>query len=582
MILERTTIEQLARMLAPHMDKPAWPGLTDAATKARARRWAKRLGIWERLDRELAPKPIPVIARSAYRDFRRTGRRTLGQEAYDQRLTATTDAALALWLGHPRAHLDYLQDLLWAWCETTTWIWPAHEGRQVDLGCSHIGRALAEIVWMLGDTLEDEVVERVRAEVERRILDRVCDWRHPDGWWTVPMNWNHVCNANVIMAALYLIRDPRVLAAYIHPLCQRLDYAIQGFADDGGCLEGEKYWHYGFGHFAFAALALHHRTGGELNLMSGEKVERICRFPLAAHIEGPFFATFADCSHGYILPEVALAINQLVRLPELYEMTEHHPDGRLAVCYWRDLALYRGERATGKADLRDYFLPDLGMAKLRAGGATLAALAGRNDLPHNHNDIGSFIYHRNGRLVLTDPGAPVYTAKTFGPRRYEILFCRSLGHSVPIVNGREQPAGSRFYGTISVEGLGGRGEKIAVIDMTHAYDDPTLERLERRLALSPQGALTITDSFTFRRKPRALEEGFVTYEPVRVAGGGRSVVIGKGRGAARLRCQGCEGAFAARRFVEESREGRHEGILTRITFTPTALSRRLTLTFSVA
>ncbi len=582
MILERTTISDLARMLAPHMDRPAWPGLTDPRAKARARRWAKKLGIWERLEKELRPRAIPVITRSDYRDFRRTGRRTLGQAAIKDRLDETVQAALALWLGHPRADLDYLHDLLWAWCETTTWIWPAHEGRQVDLGSSHIGRALAEITWMLAGTLEDEVVERVRAEVERRILDRVCDWRHPDGWWTVPMNWNHVCNANVITTALYLIRDPRVLAAYIHPLCQRLDYAIQGFADDGGCLEGEKYWHYGFGHFAFAALSLHHRTGGKLNLMTGERIERICRFPLAAHIEGPLFATFADCSHGYLTAEVVLAINQLRPVPGLYELTDRDADGRLAIRYWRDLVLYRGERATGKADQNDYYLPDLGMVKLRAGGATLVALAGRNDVPHNHNDIGSFIYHRRGRLVLTDPGAPVYTAKTFSPRRYEILFCRSLGHSVPIVNGREQKAGSRFHGTMSVEGLGGAGEKSAVIDMTRAYDEPTLESLRRRLTLAPGGQLTVEDTFRFSRKPRALEEGFVTYEPVRVVGGGRAVVIGKGRGAARLKSQGCEGKFAARRFVEESREGRHEGILTRIVFTPASPSRNLRATFTVS
>ena len=67
-----------------------------------------------------------------------------------------------------------------------------------------------------------------------------------------------------------------------------------------------------------------------------------------------------------------------------------------------------------------------------------------------------------------------------------------------------------------------------------------------------------------------------------MVGGGRAVVIGKGRGAARLKSQGCEGKFAARRFVEESREGRHEGILTRIVFTPASPSRNLRLTFTVS
>jgi len=586
MILESTTIRDLAELLAPHMAKPAWPGLTNGKAKAKARRWAKKLGIWDRLGRELDPaKPIPVIKRSVYRDYRRTGRRTLGEAAARGRLHETENAALALWLRHPAADLDYLQDLLWAWCETANWVWPAHERCVVDLGSSHLARLFAEILWMLDDALEDELKERLGAELERRALNPIYHWKKPEGWQTVPMNWNHVCNANIITTALYRIRDPSVLAAYIHPLIQRLHYAILGFAVDGGCLEGPSYWNYGFGHFLDAALVLHHRTGGKLDLMQGERIERICRYPLAAHIDGPVRTTFADASHGYTLAENVLKINRFFPMKELYEVADRGAEGRLAVHGWRGLLLYNGEKTTGKHDPQDYLLPGLGTVKLHAGrgrnATTLVALAGHNGVPHNHNDIGSFIVYKHGACVLTDPGAPRYTAKTFSPRRYEILFCRSRGHSVPIINGREQKAGARYHGTLSVEGLNARGTKAATIDMTRAYDDKTLTKLTRHFALAEDGTIELTDSYVFRRKPRALEEAFVTYEPVRIARGGRAAVIGKGRRTVTLASRNPGGKFAATRLLEESKEGRTDRVVTRITFTPSKLDRKLTLSFTL-
>lgn len=580
-ILEKVTIPKLAEMLKPYMHLPAWPGLDDPAAKAKAKMWAKKLGVWERLTCEVDPgKPISVVRRSHYRDYRRTGSRTLGEVALRGEARTTEEVALALWLGHPAADPDYLQDLLWAWCETTSWVWPAHEGCRIDLGSSHIACLLAEILWMLDDQLEGEVKERVGAEIERRALDALHDWRHPDGWWTVTMNWNHVCNANLITTALYRIRDAQVLAAFIHPLIQRLDYALQGFAADGGCLEGPSYWNYGFGHFLDAAVVLHNRTGGQLNLMQGEHIERICCYPLAAHIQGPLRATFADSSNGYISAETALAINRFLHIPELYEVAERNPDGLLAVNGWRGLLLYNGEKVTGKADTADYLLPDLGMVKLRAGGTTLLALAGRNDVPHNHNDIGSFILHKHGACLLTDPGAPRYTAKTFGPERYEILFCRSRGHSVPVINGKEQPPGSQFRATLAVEGLNASGVKSATIDMTRAYDEKTLTSLIRHFTLGPDGAVELRDEYSFSRAPRSVEEAFITFEPVRVVRGGRAVIVGRGRSRITIAAQQA-GKFTATRLCKESEEGRADGVVTRIAFAPARLGRRFTLAFRI-
>ncbi|KPK83473.1 MAG: hypothetical protein AMJ81_08205 [Phycisphaerae bacterium SM23_33] len=597
MLLEDVSIHQLTLMLEPRMVRPAWPGLNDPRVKARARRFARRLGLWGRLGQQVSAesghRDIPSIPLSAYSEYDQRGSRQIYEQAWARRLGRTERAALALWLGHPAGDVDYLQDLLWAWCENATWTHAAHaeaHSPAVDLWSVTLGRMLAEILCMFDGRLGRRVQQRVGREIERRLLDAIHDWRQPPWWQAVRMNWSHVCNSGLIAVALYRIRDPEVLAAFIHPLCVYLDYGLQGFADDGGCLEGAGYWDYGFGHFVDAAVMLHHRTGGRLNLMAGEKIKRICRYPLAVHLDGPNRVAYSDCAQGFFKAQTMLKINRFHRMPELYAAADRTRDGFLNVQTWRGLALYRGEKPLTGSDAGDYVLPDTGFAKLRAArrkATAIGVLAGRNDWPHNHNDIGSFVLYANRRFVIVDPGAPRYTKKTFSRERFDILFCSSRGHSVPVVNGRYQPGVENgdihghlpYVGTLRVKGHNGDGPKRAAVDMTRAYDDKTLKRLTRELVLDRDGALTVADDYEFSRTPRSIEEAFVTFERARAAGSGRSVLIGQGRGAVRLSATGAGGRFAVQRLVEESEEGRTGDVLRRITFTPNRLQKSMRLAF---
>jgi len=588
MLLRHVTMTELADQFARHQDRSPAPYLTDPEAVGRARRLARANGVWEDLSEHLDPgRDIPVIKRSAFRNYRRVGDRTLPQSKSGHRRRELERAATALYLGHPKADVDYLQDLLWAYCDDHTWVMAAHEGRAIDLGSAALGATFAEILHVLGGRLEEEVKARVSAEIDRRIFQNFWNYRHMDEWKTRRMNWNHVCNGEVIRAALYQIEDPRILAHVTHAAIQNLTYALDGFTEDGGCEEGPGYWSYGFGHYLYAAHALSLKTGGELNIMTGDKIERICRYPLAAQIAGPLRSTFADSHHGYISARIAMIINAFYKMPELYELCEPRPNRTLRLSGMHELALYRGQRARGAPDHRDYLMPDLGQVKLRGRPGsrqmTLMALAGHNGVPHNHNDIGSFIVHRGDRLLLVDPGAPLYTRKTFSPRRYEIVFCNSLGHSVPVIGGKQQQAGSRYYGTLEVENLNGERRKRAMIDMTRAYPRGTVKRLTRTFTLNARAnRLTLEDAYTFSRAPRSLEEAFITFEQVEVARNGRSVRIGPSGSRVRLSCVETPGRFRFRRLVEESKEGRADEVITRITFAPRKLQKEMRLRFEIA
>jgi hypothetical protein len=586
MLLRNVTMAELAQMYKRNRRRSPAPYLIDPKNIRSARNLAKKNGQWEDLDRNLNTSlDIPIVKRSAYRNFERIGDRIVPQAANGYRRRELSRAFIALWLDHPKASIDYLQDLMWAYCDQHTWVMAAHESREIDLGSAAITATLAEIIHVVGDRLEDEVVERVSSEIDRRTFQVFSDYQHLDGWETVRMNWNHVCNGEIIRAALYQVEDPNHLARLTHAAIQNLTYALDGFASDGGCEEGPGYWGYGFGHYLSVAEALYQKTNGALDLFKGERIDAICQYPLAAHIKDHLRSTFADSSHGYIPAQAALIINGHKDMPELYALCASHKDRTLKVANPHELGVYRGQKQSGKADPRDYFLPGLGQVKLRSKpgrkSLTLMAIGGHNGVPHNHNDVGSFILHRGDKLWLTDPGGPVYNRKTFGPNRYDILFCNSKGHSVPVINGKLQKEGSQFKGTIKVQNLNQSGQKRAVVNMTRAYPKGTVRSLVRTFELDPDtNRLTLTDDYSFDRKPRSLVEAFITFESVKISRNGRSFQIGP-RGNGITVSAEAKGRFTVTAHEEESKEGRTDQVIQRVTFVPASLDRELSLRFLI-
>lgn len=593
MLGEEINFNELAQLFDAHRDAPVWPGLNDAC-KAHAVAVSKAVGLWDRLDERVDPSlAIPALRWTTYRDFKRTGQRENGQQAMNQPVGRAVNCALALWLDHPAGNVDLLNDLLWSICDMWTWVMPAHERPPhrhiVELGSSRFALKLAEVNHLLKDRIDPEVHARVWEEIDRRIINPAVDFRQIDWWHSRRMNWNHVCNANLIGTAMYRLEDADQLAQFVHPLMLRLSYGIKGFSNDGGCLEGPSYWQYGFGHYVDAAVYLHQRTGGKVNLMADPHVERICRYPLVAFLSGDKQATFGDAHHGHLKAETVLKINHLLPLPELYNLCERREDGRLDVNSWTELTLYDGKHVTAPAMPNCGVVQDMGLVKLAAGEGdrrtTLAAIAGCNNVPHNHNDVGSFIVMRHDKLLLTDPGAPRYTAETFGAQRYvNNVFCKSIGHSVPLINGKEQPQGEQWRGELVVEGLDAPAgaARVARIDMTHAYDESTLSSLVRTLTMQADGTVELVDSYAFSESPTALQEAFVTFEAAVVADDRRSVMVGSEGAAVRLVADdGTAGTFSVEDLPDSIPQGRTGEMLRRITFEPAKLNKAMSLRFRV-
>jgi hypothetical protein len=597
--------EALRKTAAPS----PWPGLTDASKRANAIALAHENGLFERLAERLAgrgggspywgkspyshastpqPHPIKRLDWSAVQEYHRTGKWHDGEIIYNA-LGRIQDEALALWLDHPSADAGRLEETLWAFCDFALWMsQESAKLHEADLYSTQCGAVLSELLLAVGDRLDPQVVRRVGQRIEERSLNAALDWRNLPIWMCRRNNWNHACFSNVIQTALHRMKEPRPLASLLVLCTHMMEFGMTGFSEDGGCAEGPMYWGYGFGHFLEAAIVLREVSGGLLNLMDSEHAQRIARYPLAVWLDGSDRCLFSDSNSGFMRACEALMVNAFLPLPQLFNFCDRGPDGRPLLQNWHDLLLavdspaWRESAKREPSPISDTHLAALGFSKVvttLADGSRvqLAATALHNAVPHNHNDLGSFVYYRDGRAWITDPGMPNYTAEVYGPNRYDNLQCGSQGHPVPIINGHVQQEGSQYRASISADPAAADGSKALRIDLSRAYPDPTLTRFERKLTLSPDGDLQIADVFDFSKAPGLLQEVFTTYLPCEAQGDG--VRIGGTEGMILKSMQ--PGSFAVELHEVASPCAPEDKMLRRIVFTPAGLEARVSLGFSL-
>lgn len=450
--------------------------------------------------RELAARPMPGFDPGLADDFARTGRRLPYEAQYFARRRHLAAVAIA-------GDAGALEAVLTAVCAERSWALPAHWGEEdpehcVDLFACETAQTLAEILVLRHDV---DVGDRVRAEVERRVIAPVFDSEAPFWWEERISNWTAVCAGATGMAALALGLDHDLIRARIIPALQSYLFS---FGPDGGCVEGVDYWVYGFGYFTYFAEAWREATGEDL--LAGN--EAIASFPAVAQLHPGSFATFGDSSGDPMLPPGLLArlADRLGAPLPAVERTPTFAEDHTARWAHLTRTLDWGRELGGTIAPGRTLLPDVGWFVERRPVAgrmwALAVKGGYNQEPHNHLDLGSFIIAADGEQLLCDAGAGEYTAAYFGPERYEQTHPSAAWHSVPTLEGARQQPGEDSRADLTDTGDG----VAAAID---AYGDGALHRAftwtDDGIALHDTGP-EIAESFISRIRP-ALEGDTATW-----------------------------------------------------------------------
>ncbi|MCX7669651.1 MAG: heparinase II/III-family protein, partial [Anaerolineae bacterium] len=471
----------------------------------------------------------------------------------------------------------------------TNWVLPAHENRPIDLFAAETAFLLAQTAALLGERLDAEILHRIYAEVDRRVLEPYLRWHDSMWWYWGSNNWNGVCNSSVAAAFLLLERDPRRVAEALAIAFRGLQrFLATAFESDGSSTEGVAYWHYGLINLVALSEMLRARTSAVLDPLASPRLRQIAAYPANMQLSGSVFAAFSDCDETThfnfgIIQRLAerTGVSELRNL--LARPAAPGLDWRLQM-HLRNLLWWDGTQPDAAA-IGDAVLTAPGIARLTgrtAAGAPLvvAIKAGHNAENHNQNDIASFVLHVDGENLLTDPGRGLYSRQYFGPQRYENIFANSYGHSVPRIAGQLQAPGREHYGELVVVETAA-DPKTVTVEFARAYAVKELQRATRTLAVHQDGTIYLTDAYEFAAA-LPVEEAFVTWAQVEVHGP-TALIRGVGHELRMTIVEPVGARFAVELLDEACRANRREGVLKRLTFVvPPALKAQAHIKMEVA
>ncbi len=527
---------------------------------------------------------LPPLTEELFSLFETTGNRLKYEDIYFKRRKFLAVFGLAAYIFKRREDVVKLEEVLREICEEECWALPAHVNRKenmnwhisVDLFASETAQALAEIITLINgelpeeSKLNEELCKRVRSEILQRVL--VPFEKNPQGWECSDHNWNAVCCGSIGSAALYLLAETEKerLEPLLERICHSLTFYLAGFREDGACMEGIGYFTYGMTYFVGFAEQLLRYSNGERNLFDNDKVRKIAEFQQKNYFGSGQTVSFSDGD-----AQAKFRMGLTVFLARQYD-TVQIPDAGFACdfetdpCYrfmglMRDYLWTKDLTAIPGGSLkreRHDCLPKAQWSICESSSdAGFAIKGGSNGEPHNHNDVGGFLYVLGEEQLFCDLGAGEYTGAYFGPGRYEILCNSSEGHSVPMINGKFQKAGPQYKA--SRFEADGNGETI--IEFSGAYEEPTLERLLRKTNFSLEtGCLQVEDRFEVNvwqlsELPKNyFTENLVTKGDVTVQG--REVTIQGRTAACRIRIEGS----AEHLRIVEKHHSNHEGKQERI------------------
>lgn len=526
--LEPARISALAPLLSagpqglgrPISDRVAWDALATNPTVARVVRDAEKL----------LGKPLPPWDDELYLDFSRTGQRPPGERMLRARQGRLEKLVWAEGLENRGRFLPEIARQLEEALKEPTWTLPAHDrslgsfrgtAHEIDLASSARAFELAQVLWLLGDRVEPALRGRVADALEQRIFAPFRETlrtgkRH---WWLRGSNnWNPVCLAGTVGAALASRPDRFDRALFVAAAEHYSRHYLEGFTSDGYCSEGIGYWNYGMINYVTLREHLWQATAGKVDLFADPRVRAAALFGLRTEMLDGTFPAIADCRPGskpsaQILRYCSLALGLGLQQQEAAWDPRQARDLVTSPIelFPSSLTVVRpAAQAADSLGLRSWF-SEAGLLICRPAPGdpfrfAAALKGGHNDEHHNHNDVGSFTVALGGQILVGDPGGPfAYNARTFSNVRYTAFkLFSSLGHPVPVIAGQAQRPGRDAAARILKEA---------------AVATPASDRfaLDLRAAYPPSALTSLVRTFTYNRGAEpalAVRDEFAAGQPI--------------------------------------------------------------------
>lgn len=546
-ILTRTcSVDQLAQWLADPQPWTPYPKPGDAWTQLPEKVKAAQIALAE----ENLGTDIPQITASLLLEFSRNGNRSHHGDIYFGRRNRLARAVIAESIEQKGRFMDEISDLVWAICEESFWVIPAHYGEYatrglpdlnseyVDLFAAETGALLAWTHYLLADQLSPVLDERIRYEVDTRILKP--NLENELFWWMGAgprknlNNWTPWVCSNWLACVLLMEQNPAKKAAATYKIMTVLDRFLDPYPADGGCDEGPGYWGRAGASLFDCLDLLEMGTNGKINVWDHPLVKNIGQYIYKVHIQDDYYVNFADAAAltrpsavQVFLYGKKIQDEQMMAFGAWLAQREQLTDGNIKVNMARTLATFQALPEIAKTTPEEPFVshswfPDLQVLVSRANDAAgkgffLAAKGGHNQESHNHNDVGNFLLYHNGKPFVIDIGVETYTKKTFSKDRYDIWTMQSAYHNLPTINGVMQAAGKEFAAK-KISHADSPKETTFSLDIADAYpDEAGVEQWQRTFTYNKKrGELQLTDDWQLKEAGLPIVMSFMTAVKPRV------------------------------------------------------------------
>ncbi len=488
---------------------------------------------------------MKVLPLSQYIRFTGDGNRTGYESPYFERRNNLNLLVLAELCEKEGRFIPKIMDILFAICEESTWVVPAHNysvknhhkpfiaqmpepvGEDIwaiDLFSAATGAIVALCRYFFCDEFEKRIPElfndRLYYELNRRIIKPYLNTT--ELWWMgytrgLVNNWNIWINHNVLTVCAFAVKDMRVRQALARKIAESANYYYNSMPDDGGCDEGPSYWGAAGACLASFAELGFSVTGGKYNVFGDKKFENIVDYIRKVHISGKYFV---NCADGH--PRMSINGSLIRRMGKLFCNEKLYAFGNEAVKNYRNIATfgYRSpycnlttvldmeyDKNAGEyvPETHEYF-PDLQLAMIREKSDTkkgffLAAKGGHNAESHNHLDVGNFIVFYNGKPVIIDAGVGTYTRFTFDINyRYTMFAFRTEDHTLPLINGKGQWIEKEHH----ADNFSINENKTGIsVELREAYlNKDEIESFERKLDVG-DGEINLSDRIVLKKPGNA-------------------------------------------------------------------------------
>lgn len=255
----------------------------------------------EKIRKTILASDIPKLTDELFDLFGDTGNRLEYENVYFVRRKYLSVFAISGILYGRDEDVKILEHIIEEICEEKCWALPAHVDKSkenwqctIDLFAAETAFYLADICSRMKGLLSKEIQDKVRIQVEERVLKPYMNANGKYAWWEeCDMNWNAVCNASIGIAGICLLEEDtpeekQKKEMFIKRICRNLTYYIEGFKDDGTCLEGLSYYNYGMYFFIWFNEYLEEYSHKSSTLLSNEKCQKIAEFMGECYLPGGY------------------------------------------------------------------------------------------------------------------------------------------------------------------------------------------------------------------------------------------------------------------------------------------------------